>query len=248
MKDDDLEGSRKGIQVISRAAAVMRSLKEHPDGLSLGQIANDIDLPRSTVQRIVGALQSERLIIANTTGSGVRLGPELGALAQAARFNTAEQCRPFLAELTQATGETSDLSVLRGTTMIFVDQVPGSHRLRTVSSVGEGFPIATTANGRACLAALPRSKALSLARAESAETFDEVAFSNLLDEIEETGLAYDLDEHSDGISAIGFAFLDPAGDLYAISVPVPTSRFASRRSIIEDALRNTARDVAKMNG
>lgn len=249
MKDDDL--NRKGIQVISRAAAVLRSLKEYPDGLSLRQIANDIGLPRSTVQRIVGALQSERLIIANASGTGVRLGPALGALAQAARFNTAEQCRAFLSELTDATGETSDLSVFRGNAMIFVDQVPGTHRLRTVSSVGEVFPISTTANGRACLAALPRSKAISLARAEvvdAGDAFDEAAFCALMDEIEATGLAYDLNEHSDGISAIGFSFRDLAGDLYAISVPVPSTRFASRQGVIEAALKTTIRDVTRLLG
>lgn len=147
MKAEDVGNGRGGIQVISRAASVLRSLKEHPEGLSLGQIAADVDLPRSTVQRIVGALQAERLLIANISGGGVRLGPELGALAEAAQFNTAEQCRPLLVELTQSTSETSDLSVLRGDKMIFLDQVPGTHRLRTVSSIGEVFPLTTTANG-----------------------------------------------------------------------------------------------------
>lgn len=251
MKDGAADGNRKGIQVISRAAAVMRSLKEHPDGRSLGQIATDIGLPRSTVQRIVGALQDERLVIANTSGNGVRLGPELAALAMAARFNTAEQCRKFLSKLTEATGETSDLSVFRGSSMIFVDQVTGTHRLRTISSVGEVFPIGTTANGRACLAALPRGEALALARAESegaGVTFDATAFAKLLDQIEETGLAYDLNEHSDGISAVGFAFKDMAGELYAISIPVPSTRFASKSDLIAASLLDCAariRDIMR---
>lgn len=246
--ENDADRGRKGIQVISRAASVLRSLKAHPDGLSLGQIAADIELPRSTVQRIVGALQEERLVIANATGNGVRLGPELGALAQAARFNTAEQCRIFLKQLTDATGETSDLSVLRGNSMIFVDQVPGTHRLRTVSSVGEVFPVTTTANGRACLAALDRDKALALARAEVEKTggvLDTAKLCEILDDIAATGLAYDLDEHSDGISAIGFAFQDLAGDLYAISVPIPSSRFAARKGIIQDAMMQAKTAVEK---
>lgn len=251
MKDIDQDSARKGIQVISRAAAVLRSLKGYPDGRSLGQIAGEIGLPRSTVQRIVNALQDERLLIANANRSGVRLGPELGALAQSARFNTAEQCRPFLTRLTELTGETSDLSVYRGTSMIFVDQVAGNQRLRTVSSVGEIFPISTTANGRACLAMLPRPKALVLAQSE-AETrglpFDAAAFSAILDHVQETGLAFDNEEHSDGISAVGFAFSDTAGDLYAISVPVPTTRFNRKQSEIVAALSDTAERVRKAFG
>ncbi|MEY1554971.1 IclR family transcriptional regulator [Yoonia sp. R2331] len=235
--------------MISRAATVLRSLKEHPEGLSLGQIASEVGLPRSTVQRIVGALQVERLLISNTSGGGVRLGPELGALAEAARFNTAELCRPLLTELTQATGETSDLSVLRGNKMIFIDQVPGTHRLRTVSSVGEVFPVTTTANGRACLAELPRDLALKHAQTEAAQTdggFDVDAFAKILDQVTETGLAYDNDEHSDGISAVGFAFRDLSDELHAISVPVPTSRFIRQKPMIEVAVRKIARSVQKV--
>jgi DNA-binding IclR family transcriptional regulator len=249
VKLDEIENERSGIQVISRAARVLRSLKDHPEGLSLGKIATEVNLPRSTVQRIVGALQIERLLIANMVGGGVRLGPELGALAEAARFDTADQCRPLLLELTQATSETSDLSVLRGHNMIFVDQVPGTHRLRTVSSVGETFPLTTTANGRACLATLPRSEAMKLASNEAVRTnvdLDLGAFDKQLDEIQRSGLAYDTDEHSDGISAMGFAFTDLAGEIHAISVPVPSSRFVRQQENIESALRRTASIIQKV--
>ena len=50
--------------------------------------------------------------------------------------------------------------------MIFLDQVSGPHRLRTMSSVGEVFPLTTTANGRACLALMPKDKAQPLIDAE----------------------------------------------------------------------------------
>ncbi len=249
MKHEDVDNGRSGIQVISRAARILRVLKDHPKGMSLGQIATEVGLPRSTVQRIVSALQAERLLIANMMGAGVRLGPELGALAAAAQFNTAEQCRPVLLELTKATGETSDLSVLRGDKMIFIDQVTGTHRLRTISSVGEAFPMLTTANGRASLAQLPRAQAISRAQTEARRTkteFDPESFSALLDSISDAGFAYDLDEHADGISAIGFSFIDQAGEIHAISVPVPTSRFARQKTVIEAAIRQASQKVSKV--
>ena len=39
-----------------------------------------------------------------------------------------------------------------------------------------------------------------------------------------TGIAFDREEHSLGISAVGTAFRDQAGTVYAISIPAPTSR------------------------
>ncbi len=230
----DTTTDRNGIQVIARAASVLRALKDDPSGLSLGQIADRAGLPRSTVQRIVAALQDERLVI--TTPGGIRLGPELHALARAARYNIVDRCRPYLVAMRDKLGETVDLSVLRNGQMIFLDQVPGSHRLRTVSSVGEVFPLTTTANGRACLALLPDRRAETLADAEWRGKGDWPALLAQLTTIRATGLATDTDDHTDGISALGIAFADLAGDLHAISVPIPSSRFADQRSAVAAAL------------
>lgn len=236
--ETDKATSRNGIQVIARAAAVLRALKDDPTGLSLGQIADRVGLARSTVQRIVAALQDERLVISSNQGSGIRLGPELHALARAARYNIVERCRPYLVDIMNRTGETVDLSVLRGNQMIFLDQVQGNHRLRTISSVGEVFPLTTTANGRACLALMPEAEAEALTRSERAGVAAP-DWNNLraeLANIRATGLAQDLDDHTEGVSALGIAFADLTGTLHAISVPVPTSRFADQRERVAEAL------------
>lgn len=225
---------RNGIQVISRAAAVLRALKGSA-GMSLGQIAERVDLPRSTVQRIVGALQSERLVITSSGGAGIRLGPELHALSDAARFSVVDLMRPLLQNLANQTEETVDLSVMRDGRMVFIDQVQGSHRLRAVSAVGEVFPLATTANGRACLALMDDDAArAALTAAGSADVESTVA---LLGTVRRGGLAYDEDEHTHGISAVGMGFIDQKGDLYAVSVPVPTSRYPSQRTRVGASLR-----------
>ena len=249
MADTTEKTGRNGIQVIARAAEILRALKTDQTGMSLGQIAEAVGLPRSTVQRIVAALQAERLVISNPGGGNLRLGPEISALAQATRYNIVESCRLLLTELTLATGETADLSVMRGAGMIFLDQVPGTQRLRTVSSVGEVFPLTTTANGMACLSRLPQDRAMQLATDEwerrglagNTETFRAD-----LAQIRHTRLAYDLDTHTQGISAIGFAFEDHLGDLHAISVPVPTTRFDEVRPRVEAALLKTAGHIDKM--
>lgn len=228
MTKADVADARGGIQVISRAASVLRALKGTPAGMSLGQIAERVDLPRSTVQRIVGALQSERLVISSGVGGSIRLGPELRALAESARHTLVDLVRPLLQEISRTTQETIDLSVLRGNVMIFVDQIPGTQRLRAVSAVGDVFPLTTPANGKACLALLDDATVSRLARQEWARNGvegDEAAFLQQIHDVRRSGLAYDLDEHTEGISAVGVAFSDWNGDLHAVSVPIPSSRF-----------------------
>ena len=71
-------------------------------------------------------------------------------------------------------------------------------------------------------------------------------FAAMLAEVRRTGLAYDLDDHTEGISAVGFAFRCAKGDVHAISVPVPTARFVAKRDAIETAARGAAASVSRL--
>src|SRR5262249_21778900 len=137
------------VQVIARAASILRALEQEVSGLSLGQIAQRVNLARSTVQRIVAALQSEKLVIAASPNGRVRLGPTILRLATSVRTDFVSIARPFLAKLSSELGETVDLATVKQDHLVFVDQVIGSQRLRTVSAVGGMVPLYCTANRKA---------------------------------------------------------------------------------------------------
>lgn len=239
-----------GIQVIARAAEILRVLKHDNSGLSLGRIAERVGLPRSTVQRIVNALVSEGFVMTTAAEGGLRLGPEIQSLAAAGRIDVAELIRPMLAELARETGETVDLAVFRTDHMVFVDQAVGTQRLRTVSAVGETFPMITTANGKAVLALLDDELAASLtARALKADDAPQKTLSEIIAQIEdvrETGVAWDFDEHTDGISAVGMAFTEPSGMVYALSIPVPSHRFSKSKDRLAHLLSATVKKVTSV--
>ncbi|MDO4969483.1 MAG: helix-turn-helix domain-containing protein, partial [Comamonadaceae bacterium] len=67
-----------GIQVIARMSRIMRVLSAHgqPCGMSLAAIAAEVELPRSTVQRIINALVVEN-IVEPAGSTGFRIGPAL---------------------------------------------------------------------------------------------------------------------------------------------------------------------------
>lgn len=230
----------QGVQVIARAAEILRVLKQDNGGLSLGQISDRVGLPRSTVQRIVNALLAEKLIMNTAAEGGLRLGPEIQSLAAAGRVDAAELLRPIMSTIAERTGETVDLAVLRDDHLVFVDQVVGTHRVRTVSAVGENFPLISTANGKAALALLDDEIAATLAARELKASQSDKALSTLIAELEDiraTGLAWDFDEHTEGISAVGYGFRDPTGQIYALSIPVPSYRFSKTKTEIADLLK-----------
>ena len=66
--DRHATNDKSQVQVIARAAAILRALEDENSGLSLGQIAQRVSLARSTVQRIVAALSAEVFVIAAGPG------------------------------------------------------------------------------------------------------------------------------------------------------------------------------------
>lgn len=245
---------RQGVQVISRAVAVLRALEGRPDGLSLGEIAECTGLARSTVQRIVDALAAEQMLIAATPKARVRLGPGLVRLAASANVDIERSLRSFLEELCSEVEETVDLSMLQGRSAIFLDQVTGGQRLVAVSAIGEAFPLHCTANGKALMTYLPADALNRMlgARLKPHTPNSIVNPQRLRDAIEQyrtTLLAWDDEEHSEGISAVGTAFNDPLGRVFAVSIPAPTVRFArKRRQLAEALLRMRGRIVAHVLG
>jgi DNA-binding IclR family transcriptional regulator len=235
---------RSQVQVIARAAAILRALEDTPHGLSLGQIARKVQLARSTVQRIVAALEAEKLLIAASPTGRVRLGPALQRLAASVETDFVALARPHLRALSAELRETVDLSALRRANMVFIDQAVGPQRLRTVSAVGELFPLHCSAPGKATLAAMDDADIERLIghvyEARTPHTL--TSFEGLLADLSRTrasGVGYDREEHTLGVCAVAVALRDPLGNAVSISVPVPSQRFAGREAEIAAALIGT---------
>lgn len=241
MADETASGDKSQIQVIARAAAILRALEDESDGLSLGEIAKRVNLARSTVQRIVAALDAEKLVMAASPAGRVRLGPTILRLAGSVQTDVLAFVRPYLVKLSAELRETVDLALVKKHQIVFVDQVTGPQRLRAVSAVGEAFPLHCTANGKAYLAQLDDDviERLIGRRYEARTPNTLTTLDELLSDLRTTrrlGYAVDREEHTLGISAAGVALRDMFGNAAAISVPVPTQRFEGQEEHIARAL------------
>ncbi len=238
---EDEKAAGLGVQVIARAASVLRALEGRPEGLSLGQIAKEVGLARSTVQRIVAALAAEDFVTEAQPGHGVRIGPGLARIASSLSSNITEILHPHLVALRDEVGETVDLSILSGGSAVFIDQVSGEQRLVALSAIGERFPLHCTANGKAILACFAKEDSATLIDKSLAEHPDHPLADRpkLLREIEATRrkhFAFDLAEHGVGISAVGVAVVDAFGRPVAVSIPAPTHRFNAQRDALSHSL------------
>lgn len=206
-----------GLQVLRRAAAALDEIATAPGQLRLVDVGANLGLAKSTARRLMVALVDVGFAEVDDAGR-YRVGDRLLGLAGADGSHLAARFRPVIEQVARATGETVDLSVLRGRQMWFIDQIESAHRLRAVSAVGGRFPLHDTANGKAALALLGDATARG------------------------SGIHYDRDEHTTGISAAGVAGRLPGGHIVAISVPAPTERFLADEAVIVGALRAAAAD------
>ncbi|MBI2702886.1 IclR family transcriptional regulator [Mycobacterium gordonae] len=232
----------EGIQVLRRAAAALDEIAAEPGHLRLVDLGERLGLAKSTVRRLLVGLVEVGLVSVDSNGR-FSLGDRLLGFGSATGAHIAAIFRPTIERVAAATdGETVDLSVLRGQRMWFVDQIESSHRLRAVSAVGIRFPLAGTANGKAALAVLDDAEAqAALARMPQELA---AALRSEIDEIRSTGIAFDRDEHTPGISAAAIARRSVGDNVIAISVPTPTERFAEKQDQIVAALRAAAESTA----
>jgi DNA-binding IclR family transcriptional regulator len=211
-------------------------------GMSLGEIATVVGLPRSTVQRLVQALQHERLVdVGGPAGPGVRLGPALAELAGAIRVDVVRLARPHLQALFDTLRETVDISQARGREVQFLEQIVSDRELRAVPRKDASLSLHCMANGKALLAAMSdaeveRLLGSTLPPATARSITSLPALLAELAEVRRTGFAYDRQELSEGICAIGTGIAAGPGPHYAVSVAVPEQRFEPALPTIRAAL------------
>jgi len=219
-----------GVQVIARAAQILRALEGQPRWLSLAQLADVVGLPRSTVHRIVSALIAEGFLASASPSGRVRIGPEFARLAWTGTAELWRSVEPFMQRIHDQLGETVDCSILDGHRVRVIHVIPTRHELRAIADVGATFPLHSTSKGRAMLAVYDRPAARRMLPADlerytpkTVTTIDGVLLA--IDQARQTGVALDLEESTMGICAAAIAVREPSGVLLAISVPVPVQRY-----------------------
>jgi DNA-binding IclR family transcriptional regulator len=239
---DDEKEQRNGVQVLGRAATILRLLAaDSSGGLTFSELVTRSGLPRTTVHRIRGALEHEDFISTDAATGRLHLGPGIMRLAMAKR-DLPSVVRPYLEQLSRELNETVDLGVLDGMHVLFIAQHPAPQRsLMVVSRVGARFPAYCTANGKAILAQLPDDevKRRLPKRLEAPATHRPISRKELLAELDETrrtGLAFDCEDHHAGICGVGVAVVDIDGSTASISVPMPAARFHEDPDIVTAAL------------
>jgi DNA-binding IclR family transcriptional regulator len=222
--------------------------------LTTGEIAKHLSVAPSTASRLVAMLQARGYVTREAGSRAYVVGTKLRDVGIAAvrALDIRPQVRPYIEALAAETGETVQIGILQGQTVVFLDCVEGWHSLRVTSRVGELLPAHSLATGKALLAELtpqdflelyPREKLRAVTRS-TITTRTSLQRELLL--VAKRGYATAFSEGFDDISTIAISIRDVVGRVRCgLSIAAPASRLTSKNAAKFAALaRHSASAIA----
>lgn len=206
-----------GVQSIERAFAVLRVLARGPLGVT--EIAERAELPKSTVSRLLAALETEGAVEQPEAGGGYMIGASLATLSEAAspRASLRSTIRPFIEELAMLTGGSAGFTVLDGRHVYWVDNVDDSDELVLLADqTGQSFPLHTVPTGMALLAKMDDSAlddflSAPLESVNDRTVTDPAVLRERLRRVAHDGLMVSMEELDPGVNALAAPFRGPSG-------------------------------------
>ena len=244
MTQDEISGAVKSA---NRVLDLFELLARWGDAMSHSDIADALAIPKSSLTQLLKTLVHRGYIEFAPATKTDRLGPAFAGLSQKTNDTRSlvELVAPILAEITEATRETSALNQLKGGMVEVVATALGPQRLGAHMRLGDVAPLYATSGGKMILAQLPDTMQREyLARV----TFEPItpktirsrkALRQQLVAARKEGVAYSFEEFTPGIVGISVPILAEAGvPLGSLNVAMPSVRYSpATRALAIAALR-----------
>jgi len=207
--------------------------------MTLPEIAAAVDITKSSAQRMVHTLEQMGYVTRDPALRGYRLTPRavtlgLGYLSKEPLLQGAYG---ILHSLNQECGETVNFSIPDGDDMVFVMRIHSFRHIPMYMPVGTRMPMASTASGRAVLAALPpeetqaRVMAMVLEQHTPQTVIRPEQLMALVNDARTDGHAYADEEFFSGDVNVAAAVLDGARrPVAAVNLSVPKPRWSLERA------------------
>lgn len=249
---------RYRIQSVERAVAILNAFSAEEPELGVTELADRLDLHKSTVHRFLVNLEAAGLVERNRLTARYRLGLrifELGGLVLQ-QMSLWDEALPFLEGLVRDSGETGHLAVLDGGEAVYIEKVEARKALRIPSAIGRGYPAHATSLGKLLLAHLTadaRDLVLAergLARCTPNTITGRDRLNTELDLIRSQGFAVDDEEYEEGLRCIGAPIVGHTGHVVAaIGIGGPVTRVTPRRvGELAELVMSTAASLSRRMG
>ncbi len=240
------------IQSIERATQVCTALSEGNDLMGVTEIANKVNLGKSTVHRILATLMQARFVRMDPTSRQYSLGYGLLQLT-AGLLSSSEIARtalPYLRDLRRKTRETVSLNLRDNDHRVVVERLDTSHEIRYVAEIGRPLPLHVGAGGKAILAFMDEREVHGILTDAKLSAKQIRRLAKELEEIRAVGSAYTLGERLPGAGSLSAPVFNYDGAVNgSVNVLCLESRLNAKTvQEFRQLVQKTASDVSRELG
>lgn len=224
-------------QALARGLMLLEMLAEKPEPLTLGDLSERADLPKSTLVRLLAVMAEMGYVVRVDDRPSYRLGHKVQKLASAyvARLDLRTVAGQYLAPLAQRTGQTANLGLLDGGEVLHAAvERPDRPIVYAVSAGWRDHPH-STGLGKMLLSALTSEELHARLPAEPFKRFTEATITTF-EELEQVlrrtarrGYATDQGEGHAGLACVAVPLPVNGEWIAAISVSGPSGEFGPTR-------------------
>ena len=252
----ELMDSKGRVQSIDRAVGILNCFSPKRQELRLTEIADELDLNKSTAHGIITTLKYHGLIDQDEETQKYRLGLRILELASIVKdsLKINEISRPYIDEIRSKLEETVHLGTLDKKEVVYLEKAESHQSMRIVTTIGSRMPAYCTGIGKAMLAYVDEQTVLDLLPDEI-ERFtpntitDKNQLIEELKKIRNQGYSLDNQEHDLGLTCVAAPIFDNLGNAsYGISVSGPSIRITEDRikeitTVVKDAADKISREL-----
>ncbi len=208
------------IQSVKRAFAILKVIAVHPGGVGLAEIAEEAELPKSTVSRMLSTLENIEAVEREPTGEGFRIGPETVSLAWQPH-HLVMIARPYLQELMESTNETASLCIPDGESAYYAEQINSQHNVQIRDWTGKYLPAMHIGSpGKLFMAHWSATRLKRFLR-KPLERYTDTTITNIdelwqhLATVREQGYAWVHSEYEEGLDGVSAPIYNKRGNIIA---------------------------------
>lgn len=231
-------------QSLEKGLAVLRAFNAQRRTMNLAEVAEAAGINKSSAQRMIHTLETLGYVRKHPQTKRFQLTPRVMEIGYnyLAADTLVDVANPFLAELAQTTGETTNLTEPDGLEMVYVARFVAPKFIPIHMPIGSRIPMYCTGSGRAYLSALSSDEARQVLISSELKRHTQqtlIDLDEILGQIETTrrkGYAINNEELFLGDMTIAAPILGSQGKPVAsVHVVAPTSRWT-----LEEAERRLA--------
>ena len=152
------------MQLVDRALKALELISREPQGMSVSELSQKLDIPASSAHRVLAGLKDNHFVTQNEETKKYHISYKIFNLCSAVREQDSliALSRPYMRKLSQEIQKTVILCVMSGDRLLNLDCVENSDASIYMVKTGKEMPLYSTSAGRVFAAYMPMDRAMRI--------------------------------------------------------------------------------------